>query len=146
MLSNPYPNECIQRIRDLKEAHIIRGNEERYLENLIGKDQETWIDGQLQISYYCYRAISSDNLDFLLSMPNKLQLTYNDVNLHVAHSSVEFIDDCEHIEWSTAKVAERYVDRIVTAECFQSDIHNYFEGNERFQKLFSELEQGIYII
>ena len=33
-LSNPYPNECITRIRELKNTYVIRGNEERYLENL----------------------------------------------------------------------------------------------------------------
>ena len=50
-LSNPYPNECIQRIRCLDKKHIIRGNEEKYLENLVDKDQKTWTDGQMQISY-----------------------------------------------------------------------------------------------
>ena len=124
-LSNPYPNECIERIRYLDKKHIIRGNEEKYLESLIGKDQNTWLDGQMQISYYCYRAISSDNLNFLLSMPNRLKLTYNDVNLHIAHSSEEFIDDCEHKEWS--------------------NIQNYFDNNDRFQQIFSKLECGVYI-
>ena len=144
-LSNPYPNECIQRMRDLDKKYIIRGNEEKYLENLIDKDQTMWTDGQMQISYYCYRDISTDNLDFLLSMPSTLELTFNGVNLHVAHSSAEFIDDCEHKEWSTSKVAKRYANRIVTADSFRSDIHNYFEGNDRFQQIFSELEQGVYI-
>lgn len=144
-LSNPYPNECIQRMRDLDKKYIIRGNEEKYLENLIDKDQTMWTDGQMQISYYCYRAISIDNLDFLLSMPSTLELTFNGVNLHVAHSSAEFIDDCEHKEWSTSKVAKRYANRIVTADSFRSDIHNYFEGNDRFQQIFLELEQGVYI-
>lgn len=144
-LSNPYPNECIQRMRDLDKKYIIRGNEEKYLENLIDKDQTMWTDGQMQISYYCYRAISTDNLVFLLSMPNTLELTFNNVNLHVAHSSAEFIDDCEHKEWSTSKVAKRYANRIVTSDSFRSDIHNYFEGNDRFQQIFSKLEQGVYI-
>lgn len=144
-LSNPYPNECIQRMRDLDKKYIIRGNEEKYLENLIDKDQTMWTDGQMQISYYCYRAISTYNLEFLLSMPNTLELSFNDVNLHVAHSSAKFIDDCEYKEWSTSIVAQRYANRIVTSDSFRSDIHNYFEGNDRFQQIFSELEQGVYI-
>ena len=48
-LSGPYPDECISIIRNLKNAHIIRGNEEQYLENLIGQNQESWTDGQMQI-------------------------------------------------------------------------------------------------
>lgn len=144
-LSNPYPNECIQRMRDLDKKYIIRGNQEKYLENLIDKDQTMWVDGQMQIAYYCYRAISDDNLDFLLSMPNTLKLSFSDVNLHVAHSSAEFIDDCEHKEWSSSKVAKRNANRMVTSDSFRSDIHNYFDGNDRFQQIFSELEQGVYI-
>lgn len=144
-LSNPYPNECIQRMRDLKKKHIIRGNEEKYLENLIGKDQTKWTDGQMQISYYCYRAISTDNLDFLLSMPNILKLTYNDIDLHIAHSSAEFIDDCEHKEWLPLQVAKRYMDKNVTSDSFRADICNYFDNNDKFQHIFKQLEHGIYI-
>lgn len=144
-LSNPYPNECIQRIRCLDKKHIIRGNEEKYLENLIDKDQKTWTDGQMQISYYGYRAISADNLDFILSMPNMLKLTYNDVDIHIAHSSEEFIADCEHKEWSTSQVAKRYLGKDVTLDSFRTDIHNYLDSNDRFQQIFSELEQGVYI-
>ena len=144
-LSNPYPNECIERIRYLDKKHIIRGNEEKYLESLIGKDQNTWLDGQMQISYYCYRAISSDNINFLLSMPNRLKLTYNDVNLHIAHSSEEFIDDCEHKEWSTAQFAKKYMDKDVTSDSFRKDIQDYFDNNVRFQQIFTKLECGVYI-
>ena len=32
-LSGPYPDECITILRQLKNAYIIRGNEEQYLEN-----------------------------------------------------------------------------------------------------------------
>lgn len=144
-LSNPYPNECIQRIRCLDKKHIIRGNEEKYLENLIDKDQNTWTDGQMQISYYCYRAISTENLKYILSMPNMLNLTHNDVDLHIAHSSAEFIADCEYKEWSTSQVAKRYKDKDVTSDSFRADIHNDFDNNERFQRIFSELTQGVYI-
>lgn len=70
-LSNPFPNECVERIRSIQYKHIIRGNEEAYLENLIGKDQSTWTDGQMQISYYCYRAVSEDNLKYILSIVTK---------------------------------------------------------------------------
>lgn len=96
-LSNPYPNECIQRIRDLEKKYIIRGNEEKYLENLIGKDQTMWTDGQMQIAYYCYRAISTDNLEFLLSMPNTLKLTYNDIDKIMKGISEN--DTCYRCKW-----------------------------------------------
>lgn len=144
-LSNPYPNECISRIRKLDKKYAIRGNEEKYLENLIGKDQSTWTAGQMQISYYCYQQISPDNMEYLLSMPNQMKLIYNDITLHIAHSSEEFISDCEHREWSTSKVAMRYQDKRITHAAFRADIHKYLQEDKQFNAIFDELENGIYI-
>lgn len=144
-LSNPYPNECISRIRNLDKKYIIRGNEESYLENLIGKDQSTWTDGQMQISYYCYQKINSDNREYLLSMPNQIKLVYNDISLHIAHSSEAFISNCESREWSTAKIAMRYKDSWTTHDAFQTDIHKYLSEDKQFHEIFDELESGIYI-
>lgn len=144
-ISNPYPDECISRIRNLDKKYMIRGNEEKYLENLIGKDQSTWTDGQMQISYYCYQKISPDNREYLLSMPEQMKFVCDGVTLHVAHSSEEFITDCEHREWSTAKVAARYKDRWLTQSAFRADIHKYFHENREFNRILGELEDGIYI-
>ena len=144
-LSNPYPDECISRLRELDKKYIIRGNEERYLENLIGRDQSTWTDGQMQISYYCYRKISSDNLNYLLSMPERMRLVQKGVILHMAHSSEEFISDCEHREWSVSKVAMRYKDSRITQAEFRADIHRYLNGDRRFNELLGGLENGVYI-
>ncbi|MDE5699423.1 MAG: metallophosphatase family protein [Lachnospiraceae bacterium] len=144
-LSNPYPNECISRIRTLDNAYIICGNEELYLERLIGKDPRTWTDGQMQISYYGYQKISPENMDYILSMPKQMKLECGDITLHMAHSSEVFISDCEHREWSTAKVAARYKDRWITRETFCADIHKYFNEDERFHGILSKLERGVYI-
>ncbi len=144
-LSSPYPNECIQRMRDMERVHVIRGNEEKYLENLIGKDQSTWTDGQMQISYYCYRAVSEENLAYLLSRPHSLELRCGDVTLHIAHASDAFIADCELKEWLPAHITKRYHNRVITAESIKTDIQDYYDNDARFQQIFAELESGIYI-
>ena len=46
-LSGPFSDECISTLREIENKVMIRGNEERYLENLIGKDQSKWTDGQM---------------------------------------------------------------------------------------------------
>lgn len=144
-LSNPYPDECISRIRNLDRKYSIRGNEESYLERLIGKDQSAWADGQMQISYYGYQKISPENMDYLLSMPEQMELVFHGIRLHMAHSSEAFIGDCEHREWATSKVAMRYKDRKITQKAFRTDIHRYFDGDEQFHGLLGGLENGIYI-
>lgn len=144
-LSNPYPDECISRIRNLDQKYIIRGNEEEYLERLIGKDQSAWTDGQMQISYYGYNKIGPDNMRYLLSMPEQGKLVYSGITLYMAHSSEEFISDCEHREWSTVKVAMRYKGKRITQADFRTDIHKYFDEDENFNRILGELENGIYI-
>lgn len=144
-ISNPYPDECATRIRKLDRKYAVRGNEEGYLENLVGRDQSTWTDGQMQISYWCYRSMSADNLDYLLALPTRLRLECHGVPLHMAHSSEEFIGDCEHREWTTAKVAARYKDAFITRERFRTDIYSFLENDRHFQDVFTRLEDGIYI-
>lgn len=112
-LSNPWPDECITRMKNLKSAYSIRGNEEKYIENLIGKDQSTWTDGQMQISYWCYQKISPENRDYMLALPSQMELAFHGVPLHISHSSADFILDSEQGEWNPAKVSERYGDRLI---------------------------------
>ena len=144
-LSNPFPNECLDRIRNINNKFIIRGNEESYLENLIDKDQSTWTDGQMQISYYCYRAVSEDNLKYILSIPTKLKINSHGIDINIAHSSSEFIGDCEHKEWSTSKLASKYKAQIITVKSLYNDIHDYIENDEKCRSVIRNLDSGIYI-
>lgn len=144
-LSNPYPNECITAIRNIENKYIIRGNEERYLENLIGKDQKNWTDGQMQISYWCFRNISSDNLNYLMDLPHTIDFECNGLKIHMAHSSDTFLGECEFKYWGPGAVAKKYANITVTPEMIQRDTCELFECNEVFQKKISDLAEGIYI-
>lgn len=144
-ISNPYPDECIDRIRDIRDKYVVRGNEEKYLEKLVGKDQSTWTDGQMQISYWCYRNIGADNLRWLLSQPERIELAYQGRTLHLAHSSSDFIGNCEHGRWSTDQVALRYGDVFIDQSTLQEDIRSDLAADRGFQELLRTLPEGIYI-
>lgn len=144
-LSNPFPNECMNRIRSIENKYIIRGNEEAYLEKLIGKSQSTWTDGQMQISYYCYRAVSQDNLNYVLSLPHNINFSDKNVDIFISHSSAEFIDDCEHKEWNTANLASKYQTTKLTPDMFRNDIQKYFDMDNKFQCILKNLNPGVYI-
>ena len=144
-LSNPWPDECITRIKSLNKKYGIRGNEEKYIENLIGKDQSTWTDGQMQISYWCYQKISPENRGYMLALPSQMELTFHGVALHIAHSSADFISDSEHGEWNPSEVAKRYGDRLISPQAFREDIHRYLDGDPQFQERFKALPEGVYI-
>lgn len=144
-MSNPEPNACVTRIRNLPNAYVIRGNEEQYFESLRKQDQSTWTDGQMQISYWCYRNLNPDNLSYLLSRPRRLDITVCGVPLHIAHSSAEFIGDSEHRDWGTWVISERYPDGYISFDTFTRDIHRYFDQDSQFQARLAALTPGVYI-
>lgn len=144
-LSGPNPDDCITTIKELDNSIVIRGNEERYLENLIGKNQNDWIDGQMQISYWCFKNVSSGNLSYILSLPHVVDIECNGVKIHIAHSSDTFIGECEFKYWGPADIAKEYSNVLVTKEMLQQDTQVVWENNIDFQKKIANLEEGIYI-
>ena len=145
-LSGAWPDKCIEVLREIPNAKIIRGNEEAYIERLIGGDQSTWTDGQMQISYWNYRNIKEENRDFVLGLPHKLQFDCNGVRVNVAHSSAEFLGDLEFGLFGPAVLAKHYENNVtITPEQLQEYIQNILDGDEAFQKKVYELEDGIYI-
>ena len=104
----PYPNEVVAKIKGLENAIIIQGNEERYFIEYSKQDQRTWTDGQFQAHYWCYRAISNINHDYLAALPKMLTTKDCGANITVTHSSFDIFGDIEHSEFTSLKVAERY--------------------------------------
>lgn len=145
-ISNPYPNKCIARIREIRDKYIVRGNEEKYLENLVGKDPATWTDGQMQVSYWCYQNISADNLQYLLSQPNRIELTYGNRSLYLSHALTDFIEDEKYEGWgSSIWAAERYGDKFIGRDTLREDINTEISQDTRFQERLQTLPEGIYI-
>ena len=106
-ISGPRPDECLTMIREIPEKTVIRGNEEKYLEDLEGKDPSQWTDGQMQISYWTYRNVRRENLEYVLSLPHTADFECGGVQVHMAHSSVDFIGTHTFYTWNSCTVAER---------------------------------------
>ncbi|MBQ5310904.1 MAG: metallophosphoesterase family protein, partial [Oscillospiraceae bacterium] len=131
--------------RDLPDKYIIRGNEERYLENLIGKDQTTWTDGQMQISYWCYRNISTDCLSYLMSLPHTIDTVADGVGMHIAHASDAFTGSSEFDLFGPAVLAEEFSHRKITADILRAYISDKLQKDSTFRNKVSALEGGVYI-
>jgi predicted phosphodiesterase len=144
-LSNPFPNECTEIIRHLPQALAVAGNEEGRLTQLRHRDQSGWTDGQMQVSYWCCRVMTPENMDYLETLPQRIHTVLDGVPVHMAHSSAEFIGDCEHRQWDAASVALRYGDAFVPSARRREEIRRYLDGDEAFQRVFASLEDGVYL-
>ena len=144
-VSGPFPDECIAALMSLAHAHIVRGNEEKYLENLIGKDQSDWTDGQMQVTYWCFRNMSPEHLQFLTALPHTLEFRVNGVKIHLAHHSSTWIGDCEFRLIGPDVLAKRYEGMDVTPAYYRQDIQSRFRHDPGFQDALHALEKGVYL-
>ena len=144
-LSGPFPDECIATMMLLEHTHIVRGNEEKYLENLIGKDQSSWTDGQMQVSYWCFRKVTPEHLRFLTALPHTLEFRVNGVNIHLSHQSSAWIGDCEFRLIGPDVLAKRYEGMNVTPEYYRQDVRRCLRQDPGFQRALSALEEGVYL-
>ena len=144
-ISGPWPDECIEAIRTIPEKTVIRGNEEKYLENLIGKDQTQWTDGQMQVSYWCYRNISRGHLDYVLNLPHTADFECSGIRVHMAHSSMDFMGTYPFYTWNSVTIAERNRQPGADPKKILAEIAGEWERDPAFQEAVSKLDRGIYI-
>ena len=144
-ISGPFPDECISAIRAVPDKTAIRGNEEKYLENLIGKDPAQWTDGQMQISYWTYRNLSRENLDYVLALPHTADFECGGMPVHMAHSSVDFIGTHAFYTWNSVTVVEKNRLPGADPERILADMAAERDRDPAFQEAVSKLEKGIYI-
>ena len=144
-ISGPWPDECIRTIREIPDKTAIRGNEEVYLENLIGKDPSLWTDGQMQVTYWCYRNIRREHLDYLLNLPHTADLECNGIGIHMAHSSMAFLGTYPFYTWNSVTVAERSRQAEDGPESILEGMAREREGDAAFREAVSKLEKGIYV-
>ncbi len=144
-LSGAWPDECLSVIRAMPDAHIIRGNEEAYVENLVGKDQSLWTDGQMQISYWVYRNVSDSNREYMLALPHTADIMQGSVPIHMAHSSAAFIGPYELDVWGGTNIAKRYKGRKLDADILYGDMYSELDSDSTFQDAVSALDEGVYV-
>ena len=144
-ISGPQPDECIAAIRAIPEKHVIRGNEEKYLEDLYGRDQSQWTDGQMQVSYWCCRNIRRENMDYLLALPREESFECNGVRVRMAHSSVDFMGTYLFYTWNSVTVAERNRRKDADPERILAEMAAEKENDPAVREAISGLEKGVYI-
>lgn len=135
IISAPWPAETADRLIGLKNARMVRGNEERYLHVPDGDD------GQFAVSRFCRDALGPERIAFFDSMPERLECEACGVRVHMAHSSEAFIGSAETGSFSTAKLPVRYGDRPVPRGELLQDIRTALAGDERIVAL----SPGVYI-
>lgn len=144
-LSGPCPDECVSLLKGMENKHIIRGNEEGYLDRLKNSDPALWTDGQMQISYWCCRNVSEDNRAYLAALPARADFVCGGVPVHIAHSSEAFIGNSTPDICASSAFAKKYENITLTREKLAEEIKAACDGHAALNKAVNSLENGVYI-
>lgn len=135
----PWPEDVIDLLRGAENARIVRGNEEKYLHLPEGDD------AQFAISRYAAKHMSPRSVAWVDSLPARLDFCCEGVDIHMAHSSEEFIGNAEMRDFRTRMLVMRYPDGPITHEYFLNDVRTTLAKNEDFQQHVRQMLGGVYI-
>ncbi|MBO5500704.1 MAG: metallophosphoesterase family protein [Clostridia bacterium] len=144
-ISHPQPNDCLNRIRNIANSIVIRGNDDQHLERLIGQDPASWTDGQMQATYWCHQDITPENRNWLFGLPHTAAFTDAGVMVQLAHKCTHFFEGLTNDIWSSIYVAGRYAHTPLTPALLQKDVQNKLDCDEDFQARFDALPDGVYL-
>ena len=86
----PYGNEVADVIKSIDNKYIISGNGEQVLSWLYNQDQSKWIDEQYKLAYWNYKELTQENIDYYLSLPATMNISYDNHCIHMMHNFVIF--------------------------------------------------------
>lgn len=104
----PFHNEVIKRISELGNALIVTGNEEERLMNLDKQNQNDWVDGQFAGLYWYYRNITDQNKSDIASIPHRIDINLDGVQIHITHSNKTFNSEVMIIEPMASEYTKAY--------------------------------------
>jgi len=81
----PWGNDVVNTLRTLKPAHVIKGNGEGYYYDL-KSSKGNMTDEQFKPMSWSYNELTPENLDYLLTLPDKLTISHKGTNIYLAHS------------------------------------------------------------
>lgn len=139
LVSAPWPREVVETLQNMKHAFIVKGNEEQYLHIPEGND------GQFEISRWSKRQLSAEQISWLDDLPERLDISDEICDIHIAHKSEEFIGtiECEHFH--PYQIANRHYNEVVLHEKMLSMINTVFDKDKEFLERQKQLPEGIYI-
>jgi predicted phosphodiesterase len=141
----PWPNEVVDAIRSLKNASVIKGNNEGYLVDMRGQDQSLWTDKQNQLLYWSYKAFTPENLGYLFSLPESAEIA--DVNgvIRFSHSLKMFYHPLHMRMFTSSGFREMMERKPISHEEFLALAREIIISNSDILDEIRAMPEGVYL-
>lgn len=143
-LCSPFPNEIVNTLKDMKNAHIVRGNEEDYFNNIIIQQEETWINGQYSSLYWSYHAMTNDNLKYLYNLPKEIMVQDSGTSIRAFHCSKTYFNATKTEELTNNNYSKNYRHKPFTNEEYKNNIGNILKNDDSLNHVLRRIPDGIY--
>lgn len=125
----PFASEVVALLRALPGAVFIRGNKERYLDDLVGQDQSRWTDEQMGVIYQTYRELDARDVAWLRALPDERTITLpSGRRLYCAHALRRLAREGRTIFSSSNIFGEEYARRPFTHEEYLAGLERFYQG------------------
>lgn len=138
-ISAPWPNEVVDMIRSLPNAHVIRGNND---DMYVFPDDDS---GQYEIARWCRSTLREENRQWLRDLPAEMTIDCEGVTIRMAHSSEVFVEKTLHAHYRTSALARFYADGNVSHETLLKDFRRRMTEDQAFNERISQLDRGVYV-
>lgn len=133
----PWPKEVIETMQNMKDAFIVKGNEEHYLHCPEGDD------GQFEISRWSKHQLSAKQIEWLDQLPEQLEIKDGDHNIFITHKSETFIGTIEFDSFGPQLIAAKK--EIIPHDKLLVRINHILDQNRAFLDKQERMRKGIYI-
>ena len=82
----PQANDAVDTIRSIGPATVIKGNGDGNFDTLIGKDFSELTTEQMKPTYWAYKSLSPQNLEYLANLPEVAAIKDGDFNIRLEHA------------------------------------------------------------
>lgn len=141
----PYPNEVINRIKGIKNKHVISGNKEDYLRQLHMTDKSQWTHNQFNALYWNYRELTTENLEYLMELPKRKRIHSGGKQILILHSISDLFKGTDLKLFSSSKYAERMDERVYSHEEFLEYVKRTLLVDDDLKRQLMISDEQIYI-
>lgn len=143
-LCSPYPNEIVHTIKSMKNAYVIRGNEEDSFNTIINQDEKAWINGQYSTLYWCYNLMTKENLNYLSNLPAELTIQTSNIPIRAFHSSKTYFNGTSTEELTNNNYSTSYRNKAFTHDDYINRINTSLCNDDTLKSVLTNLPDGIY--
>lgn len=133
----PWPKGVTETLQNIKNAFVVKGNEESYF-NIPESD-----DGQFEISRWSRKQLLPEQIEWLNQLTEQLEIEDGDYKIFIAHKSESFIGTVEFDNFGPSLLAEQ--NRSIAHNEMLDKVNNILEQNKEFLDKQKQIPKGIYI-